>query len=101
MLVSFIAYMPRQCRRESLPVATEWEAASSSALYFGGCIGTSPVCAKACEAVAATATAPVATRNSRRSMVFSSMFKLVHSLWRRHISCNSGAEADLNHIDFV
>jgi hypothetical protein len=38
-------------------------------LNFGGCIsGSSPVCAKACEAEAATATVPAAAMNSRRSM---------------------------------
>jgi len=55
MLVSFIAYMPRQCLRQSLPVATQCAVASSRVLYFGGCLmgssaifimGSSPVCAR-------------------------------------------------------
>src|SRR5207302_6467542 len=44
MLVSFILYMPRQCRRQSLPVVTHFAASVSRALYFGGCID-SPVSA--------------------------------------------------------
>src|SRR5208282_4463251 len=47
----------------------------------GGCIGSSPVCAKACDTVAAGATVPAAAMNSRRSMGFSSLFKLVPLLW--------------------
>src|ERR1700682_4393350 len=78
MLVSFIEYMPRQCLRQSLPVATQCAVASSRALYFGGCImgssaifimGSSPVCAKACEAEDTTATVPAAAINSRRSII--------------------------------
>src|SRR3984893_11378171 len=38
MLVSFILYMPRQCLRQSLPVATHSTVAFSRALYCGGCI---------------------------------------------------------------
>src|ERR1700730_12573106 len=78
MLVSFIEYMPRQCLRQSLPIATQCAVASSRALYFDGCIigssaifimGSSPVCAKAFEAEAATATVPAAAINSRRSII--------------------------------
>ena len=47
--------MPRQCRRQSLPVATHRLLDSSSVLNFGGCMLWAPApCATACE------TAPMA-----------------------------------------
>src|ERR1700730_3817730 len=72
MLVSFILYMPRQCRRQSLPVATHSTVAFSRALYCGGCIvcSSAAICAKACDVEATAATVPAAAMNSRRSMVF-------------------------------
>jgi hypothetical protein len=83
----------------TLPVATQWEAASSRALYFGGCIGSSPICAKACEAEAATATVPATAMNSRQSMVFSFTFKKVQRPWRRLKTGKYSANANLNHIE--
>src|SRR6202035_1351142 len=65
MLVSFILYMPRQCLRQSFPVATQCAAASSRALYCGGCISGSSaaICAKACDDEAAAATVPASRRS--------------------------------------
>ena len=36
MFVSFMAIMPRQCRRQSSPVETHLAVDASKALYFGG-----------------------------------------------------------------
>ena len=64
MLVSFILYMPKQCLRQSLPVATHSMLVFSRALYFGACISSDSLAiipwAKACDAEASAAAVPAA-----------------------------------------